>query len=104
MPPKANNQEGSSRNRFRNRVLAIVAQISKGATLTYGEVAKRAGKPQAARAVGSILHTNFDPAIPCHRVVRADGTLGGYNRGSREKKRLLLAEGVKIGSLPKHVV
>ncbi len=62
--------------------------------MTYSEVARRAGSPRAARAVGNILHTNYDPGIPCHRVVRADGTSGGYNRGARRKIEILHAEGV----------
>jgi O-6-methylguanine DNA methyltransferase len=77
---------------FRTRVLNVVKRIPKGRTLTYGEVARRAGNPVAARAVGAILHTNYDPKIPCHRVVKSDGTLGGYNRGIVAKKRILKEE------------
>ena len=58
--------------------------------LTYKEVAKRAGSPRAFRAVGSILKTNHDPKIPCHRVIRSDGRLGEYNRGGTSQKRKLL--------------
>ncbi|HCC05368.1 TPA: 6-O-methylguanine DNA methyltransferase [Patescibacteria group bacterium] len=79
-------------NSFRERVFTVVRAIPKGQTRTYKEVATDAGNPQAARAVGAILHTNFDPAIPCHRVVRSNGTLGGYNRGVRQKARLLKQE------------
>ena len=74
---------------FNMRVFAVVKKIPRGKTLSYGEVARRAGNPGAARAVGAILHTNYDPKIPCHRVVRSDGTLGGYNRGIRNKKKIL---------------
>ena len=77
---------------FRDRVLDIVRHIPKGKTLAYREVARRAGNPNAARAVGAILKTNYDPEIPCHRVVRSDGQLGGYNRGIGQKKRILEAE------------
>lgn len=77
---------------FRTLVFKIVRHIPRGQTLTYGEVARRAGNPRAARAVGAILHTNYDPAIPCHRVVKSDGTLGGYNRGVVAKKKILKAE------------
>ncbi|MBI4250753.1 MGMT family protein [Candidatus Uhrbacteria bacterium] len=77
---------------FRSRVVRIVRRIPSGSTLTYGEVARRAGNPHAARAVGAILRTNYDPAIPCHRVIRADGGIGGYNRGIRKKKELLRYE------------
>lgn len=78
---------------FRRRVFAIVREIPKGETRTYAEVAAAAGSPQAARAVGNILHTNYDSAIPCHRVIRADGTPGGYNRGTARKRHLLVSEG-----------
>lgn len=61
--------------------------------MTYGEVARRAGKPGAARAVGNILSKNYDPKIPCHRVIRADGGMGGYNRGVNKKIDLLKKEG-----------
>lgn len=74
---------------FRERVLAVVRNIPLGETRTYREVAFAAGNLRAARAVGSILHTNHDPSVPCHRVVRSDGTLGGYNRGVACKQRLL---------------
>lgn len=60
--------------------------------MTYNEVARLAGSPRASRAVGNILNKNYDPAIPCHRVVRADGTLGGYNRGAARKQQLLVNE------------
>lgn len=75
---------------FTDRVRRVVAQIPKGSTLSYGEVARRAGAPRAARAVGAAMRRNFDDKIPCHRVVRADGSAGGYNRGGPEAKRRLL--------------
>lgn len=78
---------------FREKVLSIVARIPRGETLTYAEVARRAGSPKASRAVGSILRKNFDPRVPCHRVIRSDGNLGQYNRGTSEKERLLREEG-----------
>lgn len=81
---------------FRARVLAVVAAIPRGQTLSYQAVAGLAGSPGAARAVGSILRQNFDPNIPCHRVICADGRLGQYNRGVERKRELLLAEGVAV--------
>lgn len=77
---------------FRERVFEVVRNIPGGKTLTYKEVAQRAGSPRAYRAVGNILHTNYDPDIPCHRVVRSDGKPGGWNRGAAEKARLLEKE------------
>lgn len=78
---------------FRERVLAVVKAIPQGETLTYKEVAELAGNQLAARAVGAIMRTNWDPTIPCHRVIRSDGKLGGYNRGMRLKEKRLYAEG-----------
>ena len=85
----------TSKETFMVKVLAVVAKIPKGKTLSYREVATQAGNPRAARAVGNCMKKNFDPKIPCHRVVRSDGTVGDYNRGGPEQKRKLLqAEGV----------
>jgi len=81
---------------FTERVHAVVRRIPKGQTRSYGEVASQAGSPGAARAVGSILKKNYDPTIPCHRVIRANGSAGEYNRGLEKKKRLLQSEGVKL--------
>ncbi len=77
---------------FKEKVFEVVREIPKSSVLTYKEVAKRAGSPRAFRAVGNILNTNYDPEIPCHRVVRSDGKIGGYNRGERLKVRKLQAE------------
>ncbi len=75
---------------FRDKVLAIVKRIPKGGSMTYKEVATKAGNLKAARAVGAIMRTNYNPDIPCHRVVRSDGSLGNYNRGGERTKRALL--------------
>jgi len=78
---------------FADRVRDVVRKIQKGITLPYIEVARRAGNPNAAHAVGSIMKNNYDPSVPCHRVIRTDGSLGGYNRGGATvKKRLLQKE------------
>jgi O-6-methylguanine DNA methyltransferase len=80
---------------FKERTLAIVRKIPKGKTLSYGEVAFAAGYPGAARAVGTLMAGNHDKTVPCHRVVRADGSIGEYNGGGPEAKRKrLVAEGV----------
>lgn len=78
---------------FKEKVFEVVKKIPKGKTLTYKQVAAKAGSPNASRAVGSILKTNFDPKIPCHRVVRSDGLTGEYNRGHLNKLALLKKEG-----------
>lgn len=81
-------------NLFTERVLNIVSSIKKGKTMTYKEVAIRAGSPGAARAVGSIMKANYRPTVPCHRVIRSDGVIGEYNRGGpSEKRRRLRHEG-----------
>ncbi len=78
---------------FKEKVFEVVRKIPKGKTLTYKEVARKAGSEKAFRAVGNILNTNYDPKIPCHRVVRSDGETGGYNRGEKLKKEILKKEG-----------
>ena len=77
---------------FSERVKKIVARIPKGKTMTYKQVAARAGDLHAARAVGAIMRTNYDPNIPCHRVIRSDGGMGGYNRGGSLNKKAILRE------------
>ena len=78
---------------FRETVFRVVKNIPKGETLTYKEVARRAGSPGAARAVGSMMKSNYDPTVPCHRVIRSDGKLGEYNRGAENKRTILKKEG-----------
>lgn len=78
---------------FKDKVSAVVKKIPKGEVLTYKEVAKKAGKPLAFRAVGNILNKNTDKSVPCHRVVRSDGKLGGYNGLQGQKRLLLVKEG-----------
>lgn len=64
--------------------------------MSYKEVAKRAGSHNACRTVGNILKKNYDPKIPCHRVIKSDGTPGGYNRGKEKKIVILKEEGLKF--------
>lgn len=78
---------------FTTRVLQIVSRIPRGKTMTYAQVAEVAGSSHAYRAVGSVMKYNYDPNVPCHRVIRSDGTLGEYNRGAERKKELLEEEG-----------
>ncbi len=84
---------------FSEKVLDIVRNIPKGKIMTYKEVAEKAGSPNAARAVGSIMKHNYLPDVPCHRVIRSDGNAGEYNRGGEEQKRIILQE---EGFLQKH--
>jgi methylated-DNA-[protein]-cysteine S-methyltransferase len=87
---------------FAKKVRAVVSKIPKGKMMTYGQVAAKAGKPGAARAVGYIMSMNFDPKVPCHRVVRADGKVGDYNRGGAMRKMKLLEEEGAILKAKKH--
>ena len=82
---------------FQRKVLLEVKEIPYGQTITYAELAKRIGDPKAVRAVGQALRWNPVPiAVPCHRVLHSDGTLGGYGGtvGRRRKIELLKLEGV----------
>jgi len=81
---------------FSEKVRDVVRKIPRGKTLTYAEVAQRAGSPRAYRAVGNILNKNHDSRVPCHRVIRSDGATGGYNRGAKKKKEVLRREGAII--------
>ena len=81
---------------FQKKVYKVVARIPKGQVRTYKQVAYLSGHPTAWRAVGNILKKNYDPKVPCHRVIRSDGKPGGYNRDTAKKIRLLLGEGVKF--------
>lgn len=82
---------------FEKKVLKFCQKIPKGKVSTYKILAKAVGRPQASRAVGNALNKNQKPIIiPCHRVVKSDGNLGGYAQGLNKKKRLLKREGVKI--------
>jgi len=79
---------------FREKVLDIVRKIPKGGSMTYKQVATKAGNSGAARAVGAIMRTNYDPTVPCHRVIHSNGTIGNYNRGGPSRKReILVLEG-----------
>jgi len=78
---------------FQEKVYEIVRKIPRGKVLTYKQVADRVGNPKASRAIGNILNKNMDPMIPCHRVIRSDGTTGGYNRGASRKIDILKKEG-----------
>jgi len=82
---------------FRGQVLRELARVPYGETTTYRELAGKVGNPKAVRAIGGACANNPLPLlVPCHRVLRADGGLGGY-RGSSETKRFLLElEGIDV--------
>jgi O-6-methylguanine DNA methyltransferase len=84
---------------FTRRVLEATCEIRRGETRSYQWLARRIGMPEAARAVGNALGSNPLPlVIPCHRIVRGDGSIGGYAFGSRMKQALLETEGVALAS------
>ena len=86
-----------ARQGFGRRVLDATARIPFGAALSYTEIAERAGSPRAVRAAGSALGANPIPiVVPCHRVLRTGGGLGGYTGGVERKLRLLALEGVLL--------
>ena len=84
------------RTEFAARVLAVVRRIPPGRVATYGDVAAAAGRPRAPRAVGNVMRACADASVPCHRVIGAGGTLGGYGRDLNRKRQLLIAEGVTV--------
>ncbi len=85
--------EALSPGPFERAVYLALLSVPAGATVAYGELAEIAGYPRAARAVGNVMAANPIPiVIPCHRVVRADGTLGNYGDDPEWKKRLLAHE------------
>ena len=77
-------------------VLFLVRRIPPGRIATYGDVARMAGRPRAARAVGNIMRECQDASVPCHRVVGAGGALGGYGGNVELKRSLLRAEGIVV--------
>ena len=85
--------------KFQIRVWKYLMTIKKGSVLTYSDVAKGINKPKAVRAVANAIGKNPDaPKIPCHRVIRSDGSLGGYSGkgGIKTKKKLLKSEGILL--------
>lgn len=82
--------------KFEQKVYEIVRKIPLGKVLSYKQVAVRLGNKNLARAVGNVLNKNRDRKVPCHRVIKNSGEIGGFNRGAKKKIELLKREGVKI--------
>ena len=85
--------------KFQLKVWAYLRKIPCGSVKTYSQVAKAIGKPHAVRAVANAIGKNpYAPKIPCHRVIRSDGSLGGYSArgGLKTKKKLLKTEGITV--------
>lgn len=84
---------------FEEKVFRVLKKIPKGKITTYNALAQAVGNPRATRAVGNALKKNLNLIkCPCHRVVKSDGSVGGYARGEKEKIKVLKKEGVKIKS------
>ncbi len=82
---------------FADRVRAVVRAIPQGCTMSYADVAAKAGSTGACRAVGTVMKHNYDSTVPCHRVICSNGAIGSYNRGGTAAKRALLqSEGVHL--------
>jgi len=80
-------------------VYSLTKQVPKGRVTSYGGLAAAIGRPESARAIGSIMHVNpYAPVVPCHRVVHKDGRIGGFGdrRGVAKKIELLASEGVRV--------
>lgn len=82
---------------FQKAVWEATRKIPKGKVTTYAAIARLIGRPKAVRAVGNALNKNpYAPAVPCHRVVKSDGSLGGFAGGAKKKKVMLEKERVRI--------
>ena len=90
------NLKKSNYPEFYQKVWTVVSSIPRGEIRSYSWVEKQIGNPKAARAVGRALNKNpFLGIIPCHRVIRKDGKLGGFSKGVEKKIELLKIEGIK---------
>jgi methylated-DNA-[protein]-cysteine S-methyltransferase len=82
---------------FQKAVWEATKKIPPGKVATYAAIARMIGRPKAARAVGNALNKNpYAPKVPCHRVVKSDGSLGGFAGGIKKKRIMLEREGAKI--------
>jgi O-6-methylguanine DNA methyltransferase len=82
---------------FQRRVLAVTSRIPFGCCASYSDIARRIGQPEARRAVGGALNKNpVAIVVPCHRVIAADGSIGGYGGGLTVKRALFQIEGIEI--------
>ncbi len=87
---------------FNEKVWALCARVPAGRVTTYGEIAKAAGQPGAARAVGNAMNRNpYAPTVPCHRVVGSTGKLTGFAQGLKVKAKMLRDEGVAVSGRTK---
>jgi O-6-methylguanine DNA methyltransferase len=98
-----NENGGGAGSGFARRVYALVRAIPVGRVATYGDIATMAGHRGAARAVGNVMRGCDDKSVPCHRVIGANGAVGGYGGWPELKRQLLAAEGIIVrGKRVKH--
>lgn len=84
-------------SQFEGAVYEALLMVPLGKVISYGDLAKKAGFPKAARAVGSALNKNpFAPKVPCHRVVKSSGEIGGFVHGTERKIAILRSEGIEV--------
>ncbi|MDD5290583.1 MAG: MGMT family protein [Patescibacteria group bacterium] len=82
---------------FEKAVLEATRKIPFGRVTTYGEISRIIGRRRASRAVGNALNKNpYSPIVPCHRVVKSNGKIGGFNKGIKAKVKMLASEGIKV--------
>ena len=82
---------------FQSQCYEALQKVPSGTVISYSGLAEMVGRPKAHRAVGNAMNKNpFAPKVPCHRVVKSNGDLGGFSSGSRLKIKRLLLEGVKV--------
>ena len=87
----------NSMSPFGEKILMACSKVGYGETVSYGELALRAGSPGASRAVGTVMSKNPLPiVIPCHRVISASGNIGGYTGGLHKKRLLMAIEGINV--------
>jgi len=77
---------------FQAKVFNVVKKIPRGKVMTYKEVAQLIGSPKAYRAVGNALNKNVSKDVPCHRVIKSNGTLGGFRSSTKTKEKILKKE------------
>ena len=89
--------QAKTRTDFQKKVFSMTKKIPKGKVTTYKMIAKKL-KTKAYRAIGNSLNKNNDKRVPCHRVVKSNGEIGGFNKGQTEKIKILEKEGIKVSN------
>jgi O-6-methylguanine DNA methyltransferase len=96
LAPSAKKNQKTIVMSFTEKVYSACRRIPRGKVATYSGVARAIGKPESARAVGNALNKNRSRSVPCHRVIRSDGSVGGFAHGTEKKIMMLRDEGIEI--------